>query len=166
MLSKTNHQFVIAAFAAVVLAAAVPQAGYAAGAVETGTWKLNVEQSKFGPGANTLVIERAGDAKASTQGNVTSATTSGGTFLVISNGKVYLATDDYAALSSGIRQVNYSLWRGMRLVQIGDKVRASDYCGFRCQSGLPDNRMTITFIAKDNIDMSKQRMNDIVVLNK
>jgi len=51
-------------------------------------------------------------------------------------------------------------------VQIGDKVRSVDYCGFRCQSGLPDNRITITFVAKDNIDMSKQRMNDIVVLNK
>jgi hypothetical protein len=54
----------------------------------------------------------------------------------------------------------------MRLVQIGDKVRAVDYCGFRCQSGLPDNRMTITFHAKDNIDMSKQPMHNVVVLNK
>ena len=112
-------------------------------------WKVDLAKSTFGSGANTLVLERA-SGKA-TQGMELKGTPAPGTFLVISNGKIYLAADESASdatSSTGVRTVDYTAWKDMKLVQIGDKVRSADYCGFACQSGLPDRRMTLTFTAK------------------
>jgi|SRR5262245_3050291 len=161
-----TRQAVISAVAAVAFAAAFPQAGFAAGNFETGMWKVNTAQSKLGAGHNTLVIERTSSSAKATQ-NLDGAANTSGAFLVISKGKVYLATaeDAYAATASGIKPIDYSAWKGMKLVEVGDRVRIADYCNFRCQSGLRDNRITLTFIAK-NADAMKQPMRDIVVLNK
>lgn len=116
-----------------------------AGAAEV--WKVNIAKSKFGPSSNTLVLERD---KANT------ANPGASKLLVISNQKIYLAMDEaaYNASSPGIRAVSYSNWRGMKLVQIGDHVRSTDICGFHCQSGVPDPRMTLTFVTK-GVDASK-----------
>jgi hypothetical protein len=128
-------------------------------------WKVDLAKSTFGSGANRLVLERA-SGKA-TQGMELKGTPAPGTFLVISNGKIYLAADESASdatSSTGVRTVDYTAWKDMKLVQIGDHVRSTDnYCGFRCQSGLPEGRMTLTFTAKG--DVSKQ-MSTILVLNK
>ena len=127
-------------------------------------WKVNMAKSTFSPASNTLVLERA-SGKA-TQGIDAKGNPPASTFLVVSDGKVYLAENDATSETSGngIRTVDYTSWRDMKLVQIGDHVRSRDYCGFSCQSGLPDRRMTLTFTAK-GIDPSKQ-MSNVLVLNQ
>ena len=129
-------------------------------------WKVNLAKSTFSSGSNTLVLERD-SGKATTQGIDAKGNPAAGTFLVISNGNIYLAADESASdatSSTGVRTVDYTGWRDMKLVQIGDKVRSANYCGFACQSGLPERRMTLTFTAKGG-DVSKQ-MSTILVLNK
>ncbi len=126
-------------------------------------WKIDLAKSQFGPGSNTLVLERD-SAKATNPGIDAKGNPS--TFLVISNGKVYLATDPSVSdATSGnvVKTVDYTRWSDMKIVQIGDKVRSTNYCGFACQAGLPDKRMTLTFTAK-GMDVSKQ-MGNILVLN-
>jgi hypothetical protein len=94
------------------------------------------------------------------------------TFLVISSGKVYLATDnaaDAASSGNGLRTVDYSRWRGMTFVQIGDHAHSTDVCGFSCQSGLSqspviNSRMTWTFTGT-NLE-STRGMNNILVYNE
>ena len=129
-------------------------------------WKVDQAKSTFGAGANRLVLERVSGKAA--PGMELKGTPATGTFLVISNGKIYLAADESASdatSSTGVRTVDYSAWKDMKLVQIGDHVRSTDYyCGFRCQSGLPERRMTLTFTAK-GVDPSRQ-MSNILVLNK
>ena len=127
-------------------------------------WKVDVAKSTFGSGANRLVLERV-SGKA-TPGMELKGNPATGTFLVISNGKLYLAANESASdatSSTGVRTVDYTAWKDMKLVQIGDKVRSADHCGFRCQNGLPEGHMTLTFTA--NGDVSKQ-MSTILVLNK
>ncbi len=91
------------------------QAGLAASASDAGIWTVNLAKSEFGPGTNKLVIEAAGrDTKQNGA--------RGGTFLVVSNGRVYLATDEATAATSagGSTPVDYRTWRGMKLVEIGN----------------------------------------------
>ena len=125
-------------------------------------WKVDLAKSTFSAGANTLVLERASGKE--TRGS--DAKGAAGTFLVIANGKIYLAADGSASdatSSTGARTVDYTAWKDMKLVQIGDKVRSADTCGFGCQAGLRDSRMTLTFTAKG--DISKQ-MSTILVLDR
>ena len=116
-------------------------------------WKVDSARSHFGMGSNTLVLERV-------TGNPThpstDATSAAGTFLVISGGNVYLAEQEAAdaAPRNGVRTVDYTRWRDMKIMQIGANVRSADTCGFRCQAGLTDNRMTLRFTA-NGVDASK-----------
>jgi hypothetical protein len=147
----------ITAFAALSLTA-LSQAGLAANASDTGIWTVNLAQSSFGPGANKLVLETAGR-------NTEQNGAGGGTFLVVSNGKVYLATNEATAATSasGATPVDYRAWRGMTLVEIGDNVHSNAICSFRCQGGLADTRpVTLTFSGK-GID-PRERMNSNVVV--
>jgi hypothetical protein len=48
-----------------------------------------------------------------------------------------------------------------KAVLIGTNAQSADHCGFRCQSGLPDNRMTVTFKA---VDGRAQQINDMLAL--
>jgi len=147
----------IVAFAALSLTA-LSQAGLAANASDSGIWTVNLAQSQFGPGTNKLVIEAAGrDTKQNDAG--------GGTFLVISDAKVYLATDEATAATStrGVAPVDYRAWRGMKLVEIGTNVHSTAICSFSCRGGLPDNRpITLTF-SGNGID-PRERMNSNVVV--
>jgi hypothetical protein len=132
-------------YAAIALAALFSAAlSLSAHAAEV--WKVNFEKSKFSSGSNTLVLDRDnGKATVDEKGNPTA-----NTLLIVSHGRIYLAMDEatYNATHNGVRTVDYPSMPGMKLVQIGDNVRSKDYCGFRCQSGLPDTRMTVTFTAK------------------
>ena len=128
-------------------------------------WKVDLAKSTFSSGSNTLVLERV-SGKAPPQ-SIDAKNPNAGTFLVISNGKIFLAADDgtYATSSgNGVRTVDYTGWKDMKLVQIGDKVRSADHCRFACQAGLPDRNMTLTFTAK--VDDVAKRMSDVLVLNK
>jgi hypothetical protein len=128
-------------------------------------WKVNYAKSKFTSGANTLVLERD-NGKATAAVIDAKGKPTGATFLMVSSSKIYLAMDDagYASFSSnGARPVAYTPWGDMRLVQIGENVHRTDSCGFRCQSGLPDPRMTLAFTTK-GVDASGH-MSNVVVLN-
>ena len=70
----------------------------------------------------------------------------------------------YNASHNGVRTVTYPGMPGMKLVQIGDNVRSKDYCDFRCQSGVPDPRMTVTFIAK--VADPREEMSTILAFTK
>jgi len=156
-ISAATRSF-ISALAALVLAALLPQAGFAKPPSDSAMWTVNLLKSKSGPNVNTLYIER-NSGKATTQGPAAS------TFLVIYNGNAYLATaaDSDVSFSNGVKTVDYMRWRGMRLVQIGKNVQTTDYCGFRCQSGLPDTHRTLTY-APIGVDTMAQ-MRDVAVLN-
>ena len=149
----------ITAFAALSLTA-LSQAGLAANSSETGIWTVNLARSEFGPGTNKLVIEAAGrDTKQNNAG--------GGTFLVVADGKVYLATDEATAATSasGSTPVDYRAWRGMKLVQIGNNVHSNAICSFSCRGGLPDNRpITLTF-SGNGIDPRERMKGNVVVMN-
>ena len=87
-------------------------------------WKVNIAKSKFGSSSNTLVLERD-NGKTTTQGVDANGNPTANTFLVISNGKIYLATDEaaYNASSAGIRTVDYTNWRGPNIVRRIDSMR-------------------------------------------
>jgi hypothetical protein len=127
------------------------------------TWKINMAKSHFSPTSNTLVLDRA-RGRATTQITDAKGNPTASTFLVLSNGKVYLATDDAAPdAASGGKAIDYSLWRGMKLVQIGDRALAED-CGYFCKMSRPNDRMTLTFTA-NGIDVSGRMSDDVAVLN-
>jgi len=130
-------------------------------------WKLNVEKSKFSSSANTLVMDRYTGKMSGPDGDA-KGVPAPKKFLIISNGKLYLATDAtaYDALSgNGARAVDYTRWKDMNIVEIGDNVRSVDFCGFSCQRGLPDNRMTLTFKAK-GVDPRGMMGNEVVLNTK
>ncbi len=129
------------------------------------TWKVDMARSHFSAKSNTLVLHR-NYGKASTESTNAQGKPTTGTFVVISDGKVYLATDEAATDATSCttaKTVDYARWRGMKLVQIGENVRPIGYCGFECQSGFPSNHLTLAFTAK-GIDVSG-RMSDVAVLN-
>ena len=136
---------------ALLSAAALPQAGFAANS-DVGLWKIDPAHSKFNSGFATLTIERS-------QGVNPAA----GSFVVISKGSVYLMTGAAASDITGVKLVDYTgMTRDGKAVLIGTNAHATDLCGFRCQSGLPDNRVTLTFKA---VDGRGQQINDMLALN-
>jgi hypothetical protein len=131
-------------YAAIALAALFSAAmSLSAHAAEV--WKVNFEKSKFSSDSNTLVLDRDNRKGVDEKGNPSAST-----LLIVSNGGIYLAMDEatYNATHNGVRTVAYPSMPGMKLMQIGYNVRYTNYCGFRCQSGLPDTRITVTFTAK------------------
>src|SRR5258705_10424455 len=76
-------------------------------------WKVDLARSTFSSASNTLVLERV-NAKAPPP-SIDAKIPTAGTFLVISNGKIFLAADDatYATSSgTGVRTVDSAGWRG------------------------------------------------------
>jgi hypothetical protein len=149
------------------LALAIPQAGYAQAAritSDSGNWKINLSRSTFGPQFNTLVLDRAGH-ETSTPSTITmNGNPTQNAFVVIANGKVYIAVADYGSLSgSGIKTVDYARWRDMKLVQVGENVHSEDHCGFRCQSGGPENRLTVSF---RSVNGGMAQTNNVLVYNE
>src|SRR5262249_54112537 len=118
------------------LAAALPSAALAQSAPKIDVWSVNMAKSTIGPATGTLVLE---PSKATPEVDA-KGYPAAHSFLLVSNGKLYLATDD--ASSSGAKNVAYTRWAGMKLSQIGNQVRSGDTCNFRCQSGLADYRPT------------------------
>ena len=124
-LSKTTaRRTVTSTLAALVLAAALPQAGFAATS-DDGTWKVDTAKSSFNSGHATLMLSRAAGV------NPTA-----GAFIVISKGNVYRVTGAAAYDSKGVKPVDYAAMTGGQAVLIGANARATDHCGFRCQAGL------------------------------
>ena len=116
-----------------------------------GAWKIDVAKSHFGPDYSTIVIERADTSSG--------AHSASGNFVVISNGNVYLAT---APEGYGAKNVDYSGWKDMRLVQVGEKAQSIDPCMFRCLTGVVERWMTLRF---RNIDAGMPELRSAVALN-
>ena len=136
-ISTTARHTLVSTLAALVLAAALPQAGFAA-TPDVGIWKVNPAKSKFISGFATLILSRAAGV------NPTA-----GSFIVISKGNVYRVMGAPANDSKGVQPVDYTNTSAGKGVLIGTTVQSADHCTFRCQSGLPDNRMTLTFKVAD-----------------
>ncbi len=146
--STAAHRTVTSTLAALVLAIAVPQVAFAAGS-NAGIWKVDPANSSFSSGSATLTI-----------GRVEAVNPAAGSFIVVSNGSVYLVTSATASDSKGVKPVDYAgMMRDGKAVLIGKNARSMDYCGFRCQSGLPESRMTLTFKA---VEGRGQQINDML----
>ena len=151
-LSKTTaRRNVTLILAALVLAAAIPQAGFAATSDE-GTWRVDTAHSTFSHGVATLSLNR-----------VEGAGPALGAFIVISKGNVYQVTGAAAYDSKGVKPVDYSLVSEGRSVLIGTKAQSTDHCRFRCQMGIPDPRITMTFKA---VDGQAQQISDMLAYDK
>jgi hypothetical protein len=151
-LSKTTARRTFSStLAALVLAAAIPQAGFAATSDE-GTWKVDTAHSKFSNGMATLTL-----------GRVEGTNPAAGTFIVVSKGNVYKVTGAVAHDSKGVKPVDYTLISEGRAVLIGTKAQSTDHCRFRCQMGIPDPRITMTFKA---VDGRAQQISDMLAYDK
>ena len=138
---------------AAVFALALPGAGLAATSSDDGIWKVNPAKSSFRYGSATLTIERA-----------RAANPTAGSFIVISNGSVYRVTGATASDGKGVEQVDYArMTTEGKAVLIGTNVRSTGPCGFRCQGGLPEPRMTLTFKA---VIGAGQQINDMLAEGK
>ena len=147
-ISTTARRTLTSTLTALVLAAALPQAGFAA-ASDVGIWKVDAAKSKLNSGNATLTIERAG-----------AVNPAAGSFIVISKGSVYLVTGAAANDSKGVKPVDYTNMSAGKSVLIGTNAQSADHCGFRCQIGLVDSRpMTLTFRAADG---AGQQINDML----
>ncbi len=122
-------------------------------------WTINMAQSRFGSVVKTIVLEH-------NSGALVAPNAVPASFLVIDKaGKVYLVTEDSTAnAGSGkdVKPVAYNRWRDMNMVQIGDGARVNIPCSFRCQHGLPEKQIAVTFFGK-TFDFSQ--MDKTVVLN-
>ena len=119
--------------------------------LQPGIWKIDVAHSNFGPDYSTLVIER-GDAPSG-------ATSSTGRFVTLTGGNVYLAT----APEGNAKKIDYSDLKDMNLLQVGENAQWIDNCGFNCQSGFTDRRLTIRF---RNVNGGMPDMSNLVVFNR
>jgi hypothetical protein len=151
IISTAARRTFVSSLAALVLATALPQASFASD-TEVGLWKVNTALSKFHSRSSSLVIERA-----------TATDGTGGSFVVISNGKAYLATPAADASSGGVKAAQYGAWKGMKLTQIGIGVRAINKCAPVCQFGQVSDRLTVTF---RNVGAGGQPMGNLLALDR
>jgi hypothetical protein len=147
----TIRRTVLSTLAAIVLATAFSQAGFAQDTTAAGVWKVDPAKSSFGSGSATLTLERTGTANSAV-----------GSFIVVSKGNVYRVTGAAASAGYSVKPAAYSLTTGGQAVLIGTKARSADHCSLLCQSGLSDRRMTLTFKA---VDASGQQISDMLALN-
>jgi len=150
-ISTAARRTFVSSFAALALATALPQTSFASD-TEAGLWKVNTALSKFHSRSSSLVIERA---------KATDGT--GGAFVVINNGKAYLATPAADASSGGVKAADYGAWKGMKLTQIGIGARAINDCAPVCQFGRVSDRLTVTF---RNVGAGGQPMGNLLALDQ
>jgi len=138
MWSKLTNQLparriVTSTLAALILAASIPQAGFAAS--DAGIWKVDPAKSKLNSSSATLTIKR-----------VEGASSTAGSFIVISGAGVYRMTGAAASDSRGLKPVDFAnMTRTGEAVLIGTHPRSLDPCGFHCRAGLPEPIRTVTF---------------------
>ena len=139
---------VLSTLTALILAAALPQAGFAAS--DDGIWKVNPAHSSFSANSATLSIERVAAA--------TNPAT--GSFIVITNGNVFRVTRALASDSKPIQPVDYArMAKQPNAVLIGSKAHSAEPCGFRCQANLPEAHMTLTFRV---VSGAEKQINDML----
>ncbi len=133
--TTTVRRTVVSTLGALMLAAALPQAALAAATSDDGLWKVNAAKSIVGSGSATLAIERAA-----------SANPGAGSFIVVAKGSVYLVKRASVADGKGLQPAQYAqMTKEGSAVLIGTNAKSADTCGFRCQGGLAESRITLTF---------------------
>ena len=139
-----------AALTALLLGTALSQAALAADSADSdGIWKVDAAKSSFISGSATLSIER-----------VSVVASGAGAFIVVSEGSVYLVTGASAYDSRRTRQVDYDRMTTQgKAVLIGKNARSRDVCGFRCQGGLPERKISLSFQPVNGAD---QHLNDML----
>ena len=126
----TARRTVISTLAALVLAAALPQASTAMTA-----WKVDPAKSRSSSGSVTLTIQSVG-----------AASQASGSFIVVANGNVYRVTGPTANDGNVVQQADYARFKTQgKAVLIGTRARATNYCGANCQFGVVGPGMTLTF---------------------
>jgi hypothetical protein len=149
----TARRTLISALTALALVAALPQAGLAAPTSDDGIWRVDAAKSNFSSGSATLTLDRA-----------ESVNPAAGSFIVISKGSVYRVMGATAKDGKVVQPVDYArMTREGTAVLIGTNARSADHCRFRCQGGLPDPRMTVTFRA---VSGAGQQINDMLAEGK
>jgi hypothetical protein len=147
--TTTVRRTLVSTFGALILAAALPQAGLAAATSDDGLWKINPAKSSFGSGSATLSIER-----------VASANPGAGSFIVVAKGSVYLVKRASVGDSKGLQPADYARMTSEgSATLIGTNAKSADACGFRCQGGLSESRMTLTFRA---VEGASAQINDML----
>jgi hypothetical protein len=129
--NTTARRTLICALTAIALSVALPQTAFAASS--DGMWKVDAAKSSFSSSSATLSIERVSDA-----------TPGAGGVIVVSKGNVYLVTGATAFDAIGLQQVARMATQG-KAVLIGRNARSRNVCGFRCQGGLPEPKITLNF---------------------
>jgi hypothetical protein len=138
---------IVSTVTALILASALPTAALAT--PSDGIWKVNPAKSSFSSGYTTLVIDRTRDAHRGA-----------GAFIVVSDGNVYLVTSATAQDNRGAQQVNYARMASEgKAVLIGRNAKSTGICGFRCQGGLPELHMTLSFRA---VNGAGQHINEML----
>jgi hypothetical protein len=138
---------VTSTLAAVALTAAFSQ-GCFAGPSDAGIWRVDPAKSRVSSGYTTLAIERAGGANSAP-----------GKFIVISNQRVYLVMGPMAHAGTGTTPADYaSMVRDGNAVLIGTRARTKEGCGFRCRSGLPEPKLTVTFRTAGGVQQHIEQM--------
>src|SRR5262245_60557611 len=152
MLSKNLISYLLAcrlitaAFVAVALGSALPQASFAAS--YAGLWK--VEKARSNPNSTaTITISRA-------KAGGGSATDK---FLAITDTGVYVVSRASAANSGSLKPADLSqMMETSVAVLIGTQPRSNEPCGFDCRSGLTERKLTLTFnVVKDG----EKQMNEM-----
>ena len=159
--TATGRPIVISALAALVLAALasappVTARGYYSSSIITlspGAWTVDVALSHFGPNYSTMAIKRANASSGDKAGS--------NTIVVITGGKVYLATAAEAFAANGAKKIDYSNWKDMKLVQVGENAQSIDPCQ-SCQSGSAEERLTLRF---KSVNGGMPKMENVAVLN-
>ena len=156
IVSQIARRTSLSTLAALALAAASSSAVSAQNAAKMEVWTVNMAKSTFNSTSGTLVLEQSKAAPDVDAKGYPAAHT----FLLLSSGKLYLATEDASTVNSTNSGV-YSRWAGMKLSQVG-QVTSGYACGFRCQWGLPDNRpmtMRVVFNTTSAIADAMRRVN-------
>ena len=126
------HHLVASTLAALILTAPIPQPASAAS--DAGVWKVDPAQSKLNSRSATLTIQR-----------VEGASSTAGSFIVISGAGVYRVTGS-AASNKGFKPVDFAdMTRTGEAVLIGTHPHSTDACGFKCRAGIPEPVRTVTF---------------------
>ena len=156
MFSKFTNQLparrsVTSTLAALILTASIPlTAAFAAS--DAGIWKVDPAKSKFNSNSATLTIQR-----------VEGASSSAGSFIVISGMGVYRVTGSAASDSSGLKPVDFAnMTRTGEAVLIGTHPRSPDACGFKCRAGLPETVRTVTFKV---VNRGEQQIRDMLAFD-
>ena len=136
--SLTHHlpacRLIAATVVALMLGFALPQPGFAATSV-AGVWKVQTVKQNPNNNTATITISRAKGGNSATD-----------KFLAISGQGVYVVTGPAATSGFGFKPADFT-----RMTQAGDAVlvgvqpRSKNPCGFECRSGLPEQRLTVTF---------------------